>query len=102
MALVAAREEPPSHLVVEQVGAGAVDIAENRQVPEPGNRQGGRTGKSDAANRSPRTQPAIDDHEHQQCGQLDEHRRAFGEQAQARGESGEEPRRVSGCCTRGP
>ena len=91
MALVAFAVEPPSDLVVEQVAGGAGNVAKDRQIPESGERQGGRTGEGDAANCRRRAQSAVGDDEGEQRGQLHEHRRALGEQPQARSDAGEEP-----------
>lgn len=105
VALVAGGEEASGDLVVEQVAAGPGDAAENRQVPEGSERQGHRGGERHAPEERRRPQPSIDDHESEQRGQLDEHRRTLGEQAEAGGAAGEEPGQMptaGGLCPRAP
>ena len=100
MALVAFAVEPPGDLVVEQVAGSAGNVAQDRQIPEPGERQGGRTGEGDAAERRRRWQSPVGDDEGEQRGQLHEHRRALAEQPEARGDAGEEPGPSSGAGAR--
>ncbi len=100
MALVAFAVEPPGDLVVEQVAGSAGNVAQDRQIPEPGERQGDGTGEGDTADDARRPELPVDDDEAEQRGQLHEHRRALAEQTEARGDAGEEPGPSSGAGAR--
>ena len=91
MTFVARRVEPPGDLVVEDVLPGSGDGREDRHVPDRGHCQGGQSGEGDAPEGGRSPDPPVGNQECEQRGQLDQQRGALGEQAEPRGDAGENP-----------